>query len=217
MLNNYKSIIWDWNGTLLNDVHICVDIINHLLTQQNQPQLTIDRYKSAFGFPIVDYYRRIGIDFEQESFEALTMKFMGSYTQQVKECALHEQTLSVLSALRQKGLNQFILTAAHKDNVMELLHHYDIQHYFKAIEGLDNFRAESKIQRGHHLIQNHQINPQTTVLIGDTLHDHDVAQALNVDCILVADGHQSWERLNQNSSNNTLVINNLSEIIHKLN
>ncbi len=213
MIKKYNTIIWDWNGTLLNDVDICLDIINQLLNQQNKPQLTKNSYKSAFGFPIVDYYRRIGVDFEKESFEELTLKFMGSYTQEVKKCALHQEALSVLSALRQKGLDQFILTAAHKDNVLELLEHYDIRHYFKAVEGLDNFRAESKIQRGHQLIQDHEINPKTAVLIGDTLHDYDVAQALNMDAILVADGHQSWERLNQETDDNTLVIKSLLHLI----
>ena len=185
-----------------------------MLTQQSKPQLTLAGYKGTFGFPIIDYYRRIGVDFEKESFEELTIKFMGHYTHQVKECALHQETLPVLDALRQKKMDQFILTAAHKENVMELLDHYDIRHYFKEIEGLDNFRAESKIQRGHHLIKDNNINSDATVLIGDTLHDYHVASALNVDCILVADGHQSWERLNQNSNNKTMVIHSLSELIH---
>ena len=213
MINNYKTVIWDWNGTLLNDVDTCVNIINHLLTQQNKPQLSKNSYKAAFGFPIIDYYRRIGVDFEKESFEELTMKFMGHYTKQVKDCALHEETLDVLSALRQKDMDQFILTAAHKDNVLELLDHYDIRHYFKEIEGLDNFRAKSKIQRGHHLINDNKINTKTAVLIGDTIHDYDVAQALDVHCILVANGHQSYERLQEKTDDKTFVIKELGELL----
>jgi len=213
MISNYKTIIWDWNGTLLNDVDICVNIVNKILSKQSNKLLTKQSYQAVFGFPILDYYHKIGMDFTDESYEEITKRFIGEYTHQVKQCALHPDTLSTLAAVQQKGLSQFILTAAHKESVLPLLDHYDIHHYFKAIEGLDNYRAESKVKRGHHLIKNHQINQKSTVLIGDTIHDHDVAQALEVDCILVANGHQSWERLQKETKDNTLIINNLSELI----
>lgn len=214
MINQYETIIWDWNGTLLNDVDICVSIVNTLLEQQNGTPITKSSYQQTFGFPIVDYYRKIGIDFSKESFEELTKKFMGSYTQQVKNCALHDSTLQVLTALRQKGKEQYILTAAHKESVLKLLDFYNLRHYFKQIEGLDNFRAESKVQRGIHLIEDNNINRASTVLIGDTIHDFDVAQELGVQCILVADGHQSKIRLESNSSDNTIVISDLSQLIN---
>ncbi len=213
MLNKYKSIIWDWNGTLLNDVDTCVQIINSLLQQHNGKPLSKNKYQDTFGFPIADYYRRIGISFEKESFEELTQKFMGEYMRQVKSCALHDRTLPTLTALRQKAKDQFILTAAHKDNVLDLLDHYGIRHYFKDIEGLDNFRAESKVERGHQLLKNNNIDPKKAVLIGDTIHDYHVAMEIGVDCILVADGHQSLQRLRDKTNHKTPVISNLDRLI----
>lgn len=71
--NTYANIIWDWNGTLLNDIQLCVNIVNKLLSNHNIVQLDVESYKNVFGFPIRDYYRRIGVDFTKESFESLTV------------------------------------------------------------------------------------------------------------------------------------------------
>jgi len=194
-INNYKTIIWDWNGTLLNDVWLCVEIVNKLLKKHNQIQLDEDAYKAVFGFPIVDYYRKIGIDLKKESFEALTEKFISNYEAKVKQCLLHEKVIHILNEFRHTKSNQFILTAGHKESVSRLLQHHNISNYFTEVEGLDNHRAESKLDRGRMLIQKYQINKDETVLIGDTIHDFEVANEIGVDCILIANGHQSKQRL----------------------
>ncbi len=54
------------------------------------------------------------------------------------------------------------------------------------------------------------LNPERTLLIGDTLHDYDVAQALGCKCILVANGHQSRKRL---LSSDAKVYSCLNEIL----
>ena len=70
------NIIWDWNGTLLNDVDICVKSMNHLLEKRNLPLLDINRYKTVFGFPVKDYYAKIGFDFTKENFEIPANEYM---------------------------------------------------------------------------------------------------------------------------------------------
>jgi phosphoglycolate phosphatase len=191
----YTTIIWDWNGTLLNDIKLCVEIVSELAEAHRKTPLTMEEYRSVFGFPIVDYYKKIGIDLEQESFEQLTQKFISQYNHRVRECNLHSGVSATLDLFRQKNLSQFILTAAHKKDVESLLLHFDIEEYFAGIEGLDNHRAESKVERGKALIRQHGIARERTLLVGDTIHDYEVAEALGVECMLISNGHQSKERL----------------------
>lgn len=51
MFKNIKHIIWDWNGTLFDDVDICVDNINWLLKKYNLPEITKEKYREIFTFP----------------------------------------------------------------------------------------------------------------------------------------------------------------------
>ncbi len=99
------------------------------------------------------------------------------------------------------------------DLVIPLLQQFDILHHFEQVEGVDNYHAKGKINRGVQLMQDHSIQPEKTVLIGDTYHDFEVASAMNIDCILVADGHQSKERLVDFTNGEILVLNNLNELI----
>ncbi|MCB0628355.1 MAG: HAD family hydrolase [Saprospiraceae bacterium] len=211
-MNKYTSIIWDWNGTLLDDTHLCVDIANVLLTEHHELQLDRDHYREVFGFPITEYYRRIGIDLEKESFESLTKKFFRHYDTSVLQCSLHRQAGDVLQTFRERGLIQFILTAAHKNSVLQLLEHFTIREYFAEIEGLDNHRAESKVARGIQLMQDQGIERKEAVLIGDTLHDYEVAQEIGVDCILIANGHQSRRRLETETRHQILILDEVWQL-----
>ena len=59
----YNHIIWDWNGTLLNDRWLCVEAINQALNKRNLPMLTEGKYKDVFSFPVEDYYKKVGFDY----------------------------------------------------------------------------------------------------------------------------------------------------------
>jgi len=213
MIQAYKNIIWDWNGTLLNDIDLCLGIANKMLANHQPTPLALASYRNAFGFPITAYYKKIGIDLKKESFETLTEKFLTNYNQGVQNCNLHENVLDILKQFQQQQKDQYILTAAHLDLVQPLLDRFDMNQYFKVVEGVDNFRAEGKVNRGARLMQNHQIEKDKTVLIGDTYHDFEVASAMNIDCILVANGHQSRERLIEFTKGEILVVDILKELL----
>lgn len=209
----YEHIIWDWNGTLLNDVLLCVDIANELLANHNDLRLDEATYREVFGFPITSYYKKIGIDLQKESFDELTKKFFATYDRAVLDCELHLGIQQLLGEFQNNDKQQYILTAAFKDSVLELLQHFDIHHFFDEIEGLDNHRAESKVDRGLQLIRNRSIQSEQAVLIGDTLHDFEVAEAIGVDCILVANGHQSQRRLANGVGDKARVVGRIDELV----
>jgi len=213
MIQTYKNIIWDWNGTLLNDIALSLKIAKEMVANHRNTPLTLAEYKNAFGFPITSYYEKVGIDLKKESFEALTKKFVTDYSQGVINCGLHENVFDILNQFKQQQKDQYILTAAHLDLVQPLLDRFDINHYFKAVEGVDNFKAEGKVARGVQLMQKHQIEKNKTVLIGDTYHDFEVANAMDIDCILVANGHQSKERLIDFTEGKIVVLNTLNALV----
>ncbi len=63
-----RSIIWDWNGTLLNDLDLCISAINVLLGKRELPLLNRQTYKAVFSFPVKDYYKAVGFRFFQRKF-----------------------------------------------------------------------------------------------------------------------------------------------------
>lgn len=186
---------------MLNDVDICIEAMNELLASRNLPILTTDIYREVFTFPVQDYYSKIGIDFSRESFDIIGHDFMDLYFSKLPTCKLHSGVKDVLEMFRSIGFQQFILSAMEQNALEKSLFDFGIRDYFPGVYGIDNHLAAGKIDRAHQLIADHKLNPSTTLMIGDTLHDLEVAKELNFDAILIASGHQSTQRLTEKTPN----------------
>lgn len=205
-----ETIIWDWNGTLLNDLELCVESINSLLANRNLAPLTPKKYREVFTFPVKDYYEKAGFDFAKEDFAIPAHEFIDLYNSKVKNCSLHQNVIPILEQFKINGINQFILSATKQDNLEETLKHNSIFDFFEGVVGLNDHYAVSKIERGEQLISGNKIVKETSVIIGDTIHDFEVAKELGIDCILIANGHQSKQRL---KSTGALVLNSINELL----
>ncbi len=190
-----KHIIWDWNGTLLDDVGHAVSVMNSLLMEHELPQLDRERYRKIFDFPVLNYYEALGFNFEKESFEKLCHKFVDRFMSGFRELPLIPEMKFVLMTLHREGLSQSVLSATDQPNLNAMISHFEIGNVFKHVFGIDNKFAGSKVDRGHELIRLSEISKSETVIIGDTLHDLEVARALGIDAVLISHGHQCPTRL----------------------
>jgi len=207
-----NSVIWDWNGTLLNDINLCISSINQLLADRDIPQINKETYKEVFSFPVKEYYKNIGFDFEKEDFSIPAHQFIDLYTRNFGSCPLQNSAVEVLSFLREKGVRQFVLSAMEHEMLEKTLEMKGITGFFEGVAGLHDHYAVSKIEQGKQLISDFKIDIKKTWLIGDTIHDFEVATQLGVKCILIADGHQSVERLLQTGG---IVVSDLSQLISR--
>lgn len=203
------TVLWDWNGTLLDDLEVNMKVINLMLSGRGLRLLDLDSYKNIFCFPIKLFYERIGIDLQQEAFETVAEEYMSAYRSCEDEINLNADALCVLDAIHQKGISQYILSACAKEDLMRIINRFGLAGKFKKIYGADDICAYGKIGTGKMLLQNHAINPERTLLIGDTLHDAEVAQAIGVNHILYSGGHNSHELLSKES----VVIAGLKEVL----
>ncbi len=209
MIKNVNHIIWDWNGTLLDDVDLCVDNINWLLEKYGLQRITKDRYREIFTFPVVEYYRRVGFDLNKLDFFKIGKEWMERYEGKKYEAGLAENAIEILNYFYETGIEQSILSAYSQNTLIEIVKEYNLDKYFKNIVGLDNIYAESKINLGKKLMKILNLNSDEVILIGDTVHDYEVSLALGCDCILVSSGHQSKKELDKCR---VPVLNNLSEL-----
>lgn len=193
--DQYDHIIWDWNGTLLDDVALCVSVNNILLNDHGLPALTVERYQRIFAFPVRDYYRELGFDFEQTPFEGLAERYVAVYDEEAKSADLHDGVRDMLGAVKEAGKTQSVLSAANESHVHDMMGHFDLWHFFDHVFGIADRYAASKVERGHDLISHSGIAADRTLLVGDTDHDHEVGEALGADVLLIAGGHNSFDRL----------------------
>ncbi len=190
-----KHVFLDFNGTLIDDIDLCIDLLNEFLIGQGKKPVTKEQYKEIFTFPIKDYYKAAGIDFNIESYESLAIKFINKYQPASLKCGLFKCVLPTLKKLKENGVKVYLLSASEKNNLLEQCISYDIAKYFDAILGIDNIHAESKTKIGIDFIKNNNIDVNEAIFVGDTLHDLEVANAMGISCRFVSCGHQSTNRL----------------------
>ena len=204
------TIIWDWNGTLLNDTTLCVDAMNSMLTERGKSNVSVAQYRDYFTFPVKDYYSRIGWDFEEEPFDKIGIEFMDLYFQDLEKADLQDDTIDALEFFKEKGVAQYVLSAMEEQSLISSIKKKGIFDYFSAITGINDHYANGKIASAGRLIRKIASNPEEIVLIGDTLHDLEVANHFNLRCFLIAKGHQSKEKLGESGGP---VFDSLSELV----
>ena len=187
-----KLMIWDWNGTLLDDMNFTYEIENRMLLERGMKSIPDKEfYLNNFGFPIKDYYIKLGYDFEKYPYEELAAEFHNLYTDGYRKCPLKDGAIKVLDIIKNEGIDQTILYASQQDRLLEQVEHYGIKNFFKELLGLTDDFAHSKIERAKSYILSQGISVRDVLFVGDTDHDYAAASSVGCKCVLITGGHQS--------------------------
>lgn len=205
---NIKHIVWDWNGTLLNDNWLSIEAINILLFKYELPAIEKEKYLEIFTFPVIDYYKKLGFNFEKIPFNIVGTEFIDEYTKRMYDVQLQDGARESLEYFSEIGISQSLLSAAKQKMLEDLMKHHELEKYFIKISGLNDHYANSKVDIGRSWINELQFEPDEILLIGDTLHDVEVADEIGTKCVLIAQGHATFDRL---KSSDRRVFNNLHE------
>ncbi|NMA08732.1 MAG: HAD family hydrolase [Clostridiales bacterium] len=192
----FGFILWDFNGTLLDDLRTGIDVENTMLARRGMPTLqSVADYYRVFGFPIRDYYVRLGYDFTRESYEALAVEFSTLYRAYEPTAPLREGVREAVEGFRRLGIPQSVLSASERGILTEQLSRRGLDGMFEEVLALDNDHADSK---AHLAIRWRQRHPDVqALLIGDTDHDAAVAREAGICCVLVEGGHQGADALSR--------------------
>ena len=191
----YKNIIWDWNGTIVDDAYLFVDIMNKTLEKHNLPIINLKKYRSSFCFPIQKYWKKLGFVFDKNSFNALNEQFIFDYSQKMFEPNLQKHIVDLLKIIKKNRLKQFVLSASEQNLLNKSIEYYSLSEYFDSVVGVNNLNALGKEKMGLELILKNNLVKKETLIIGDTEYDLNVSKAIGSDCLLLSAGHFSKDRL----------------------
>lgn len=208
-MEEIKNILFDFNGTLVDDLDLCLDLLNEMLESCHHKSVNKDEYLEIFDFPVIEYYKKAGFVFPEDNFPVLADYFIKQYSSRNKECPIFDNVIEILNYFKSIGKNLFIVSASEKTLLLNQLKQYKIDEYFNDVSGLDNINATSKIESAKKFILEKKLDLSKTIFVGDTLHDFEVSKVLGVDCILISKGHQSKKRL---LNSKCLVIDDIVEL-----
>ena len=212
-MKRVKHIFWDWNGTLLNDVDLCVHVTCNFLQERHDKLLDREMYLKEFGFPVIDFYKKIGIELKEEDYGQMSIDWIGAYNQSFGEFAeLHNGVGEVLLGLQNLGYKQSILSACEKGLLDTLVKKFDLWDHFDSVHGVEDFKAHGKVDLAHSAVRASQLKAEECMLIGDTMHDYEVAREAGMQCLLIGGGHQNSDRLRATGCE---VLEDISQVLNK--
>ena len=188
-------VFWDWNGTLLDDTQAALDTLNIMLERRRGKPITMDYYRDHFAFPVKPFYKSIGVCLENEDWDALAREYHDVYAEQ--PVRLNPETIAALERVKAAGARQSIISALRQDLLEEITERLGVAKYMDRICGVDNLDGFGKTDRAKEMLSSllgsSSVHTPSFVLIGDSLHDKEVADALGVRCVLCAQGsHAAW-------------------------
>ena len=190
-----KYILWDWNGTLLADVDAEVASLNAMLARRGLGTVSREFFRDEFAFPAREFYRKVGMDVPDAEWDALAREYHDTY--HTMEYSLDPGALAALAAARSAGAGQSIVSALHQDFLDREVDLFGVRGYLDFAYGTDNLDGGSKLSRARSLVSLLEKRRSATefTLIGDSIHDYEVARALGIGCVLYSGGSHSRARL----------------------
>ena len=204
----YTHIIWDWNGTLLDDVSASLASVNDMLALRGKPPMDIDFYRECISVPIIGFYEKT-FDMEKEDYEIIIKQYNEGYLRHLAGCNLTDGVIEVVDYFNEKGIKQAIISSSNNNQLVQNVTKYGIFDRFDAVLGADDFYAGSKIERAENYLKN-SADERRVLVVGDLVHDAEMAAEIGADCVLLTSGHENRERL---YSANARVISDVKDLI----
>ncbi|MBQ1049983.1 HAD family hydrolase [Micromonospora sp. C51] len=187
-------LVWDWNGTLLNDLSLVVACTNAVFASEGGPSVTPDEHRVRFRRPIADYYAEVlGRAVDDDAFGRLDKIFHEAYRVGLTTCELAHDAVEAMAAW---SGSQSLLSMWFHDELVPAVETYGLTGRFARVDGL---RAQVGGDRKAESLARHLdalgVDGRSVVLIGDSLDDADAARAVGGRAVLYTGGFTDRARL----------------------
>ncbi len=187
-------VVWDFNGTLFDDVEADILSANDLLSLHGLPTLkSREEYRSVFCFPITKYYENIGFDFNKVDFVDIAHEWVRFYRSHEDTARIMDGAAETVAGLKSRGVKQFVISASEEKLLKRQLSDIGLLGELDGALGIGDIYAGSKVNIA--LAWRERFPDSRVLFVGDTLHDLEVAREIDASCVLFDGGHQSRERL----------------------
>jgi len=198
-----RNLIFDWSGTLVDDLSAVWQTVNHVLVQAGRKEVTLDQFRSDF----CPSFSRFYVDYLSHVQPGQVMAWFNAHFTRVQDSiAPLPHTRDFLEFARARGLRMVVLTAVHEP-------HFAVQ---ARATGLGDFFERSytgaweKTKHIHEVLRDQAFQPAETLLIGDMQQDIETAQHGGVRSCAVLTGYQGLEQLR--ASRPDLIVEHLGEL-----
>ncbi len=203
-------IIWDYNGTVVNDVLASVEAVNFMLDNRGLSHTDINAYKNDIDMPILNYYKTVGIC---DDVSKLSIEYREGLLNNSHLISIFEGVRDVIEAANKKGIKSILLSSLYHEYLIEEVTDYGIKDLFYIIQGMPDRYVGSKTANALEILKEEGVEPCNVLCVGDLKSDAELAKAIGANCVLVGCGHMSRQRLEKTGFD---VVDGITDIVKYL-
>jgi phosphoglycolate phosphatase-like HAD superfamily hydrolase len=182
-------IVWDWNGTLLNDLELVVRSVSESIGRFGHDPIDADSYRDHYTRPVRSFYDSLfGRQVGDMEWSDLNKIFHEVYYAGVDTASLADDAVSVLDGASGLGFGQSLLSMSTHEHLVPTVRTHGIERYFSLITGLERPSGEVKAAHLERHLLDQDVDPGTVVVVGDTPDDHMAAVSVGARSILYDGG-----------------------------
>jgi len=196
-----RHVIWDWNGTLFDDLNIVVAAVNASLWQFGAGPITADDYRDHYTRPVHRFYERL-LDREVTAAEwqSIDVAFHEAYRRRLGDARLTRDARAVIERLDRIEATQSVLSMWWHDELIPFVAAHGISDRMIRVDGN---RGEAGETKAVHLARHIEalagiidgLSPTDCLVVGDSLDDARAAQEVGVSCVLYDGGSHHHSEL----------------------
>ncbi len=197
-LSGVQRVVWDWNGTLFDDLHVVVEAVNRGIAPWGVAPITLEDYRDHYTRPVRDFYSRIfGRTVSEAEWTDLDRRFHAGYTELLDRAVLNGDALAALERVASAGVPQSLLSMFPHEELLPIVERMGIAGYFDRIDGLRGPTGGMKAAylEAHLLELIGDLDPAEVLVVGDTPDDAMAAAHVGAGCVLFDNGSHHREEL----------------------
>lgn len=202
-----KTVLWDFNGTVMDDMGASVGAVNAMLTRRGLPLIDEDWYPLHLVMPLTQFYSDVGFDMQKERIEEVSEEFQ-------MECRkfprpVFPEVMEALKRFQGRGIHQLLFSSLHHDLLIKQAEERQIASYFEAIVGRQDRSLGGKEKAAEAYFEAHGLRAEEVLVVGDLTTDYEMAAYLGCPCALIHKGHQHRDILSRTGA---YILNDASEL-----
>lgn len=182
----YCNLIFDWSGTLVDDLGPVVEATNAVLQYHGIEPLDREGFRRRFRLPYRDFYEELLPGVELTVLEAM---FRPAFEGARSKVVVLPHAREELEWCRQRGLRCFVLTSMDSTAFERQLDEFELRPYFEATYA----GVIDKRELIHQVLERHGLLASETAFVGDMTHDVDTARHGGISSIAVLTGYNHPE------------------------
>ena len=197
-----KNIIFDWSGTLIDDVVFTYSAAMKVFGKIGLENITLEKFKKEFTLPYMDFYKK----FKKDADKKIIDKWFDKEMNLINNSKLFPETKEVLDFLKQRKIKMIILSSYLQESLEKEIKDNNLQNFFLDVNG----SVYNKIEEISNVMHKNNFKSDETIYIGDIAYDVDVGKKAKVVTVAVSQGYQPKEKLLE--KNPDFLIENLGEL-----